>query len=191
MANSELIQQLSYETARREHRKKAANWILAHPESVGEVLQFCFSKEKELSYKAAWALEFVFLEEPAVLYPHLDYFFQNLALAKLDQVVRPLAHICEELCVAYYKKAEPGIRAILSEVHKKTMTECSFDWLITDQKVACQVRAMTCLFYLGTEFHWIHPELKQILETNIHKGSAGYKSRAKKTLEQIRKYRNG
>ena len=126
---------------------------------------------------------------PGLLYPHFDYFFEMLPKAKLDQVVRPLAHICERLCLAYYKRRYPEVRSKLSEAHKLTMTECSFDWLITDQKVACQVRAMTCLYYLGTEFDWIHPELKQILEDNIHKGSAGYKSRAKKTLEQIRKFR--
>ena len=114
-----------------------------------------------------------------------------LPKAKLDQVVRPMAHICERLCLRYYKKEDPEIRAVLSEAHKLVMTECSFDWLITDQKVACQVRAMTCLFYLGTEIDWVHSNLKQILEDNIHKGSAGYKSRAKKTLEQIKKFRYG
>jgi hypothetical protein len=169
----------------------AANWILAHPETIPEVLELCFGEDKELSYKAAWAFEFVFIEDPTLLHPHFEYFFGMLPKAKLDQVVRPLAHICERLCIGYYKKLDPKIRATLSEAHKLVMTECCFDWLITDQKVACQVRAMTCLFYLGTESDWIHTELKQILEANLFKGSAGYKSRAKKTLEQIRKHRYG
>ncbi|MCW5521200.1 adenylosuccinate lyase [Aureitalea sp. L0-47] len=189
MTNSELIKQLSYTTALRENRMRAANYILDHPETIAEVLELCFGDYKELSYKAAWAFEFVFIEQPSLLYPHFDYFFGMLPTAKLDQVVRPMAHICERLCIANYKKLDPGVRSSLSEEHKLVMTECSFDWLITDQKVACQVRAMTCLFYLGTEIDWIHPELKQILEDNVHKGSAGYKSRAKKTLEQIRKFR--
>ena len=65
------------------------------------------------------------------------------------------------------------------------MTECCFDWLITDKKIACQARAMTALFHLGTEFEWIHPELQQIIEQNIHLGSAGYKARGKNTIKQI------
>ena len=65
------------------------------------------------------------------------------------------------------------------------MAECCFDWLISDQKVACQVRAMTSLYYLGTEFNWIHPELKTIIEQNIHQGSAGYKARGKKIIQLI------
>jgi len=48
---------------------------------------------------------------------------------------------------------------------------------------------MTVLYFLGTEFEWIHPELEQIIEKNIHQGSAGYKSRGQHTLENIRNFR--
>ncbi|MGB0788706.1 MAG: adenylosuccinate lyase, partial [Marinirhabdus sp.] len=72
--------------------------------------------------------------------------------------------------------------------HKETMTENCFDWLITPQKVACQARAMTALYFLGTEMAWVHPELKTIIETNLHKGSAGYQNRGAKTIEKILKY---
>lgn len=65
------------------------------------------------------------------------------------------------------------------------MTECCFNWLITEQKVACQVPAMTCLALLGMESNWIHEELKQILIKNIPNKSAGYKARARKVLKEI------
>ena len=188
MANSELKKQLSYHRAYRANRLKAAHWVIDHPSCIPELLRYCFEDRSELSYKAAWAFEFVFIEDPGYLYPYFDYFFEKLPLVKLDQIVRPMAHICERLCIRYYKKKDPELHKYLKEDHKLIMTECSFDWLITDQKVACQVRAMTCLVYLGTEYDWIHPELKQILQERIHTGSAGYKSRAKKTLEQIAKF---
>ena len=57
------------------------------------------------------------------------------------------------------------------------------------QKVACQVHAMTALYFLGTEYDWIHPDLEQIVQQNIHNGSAGYKARGRHILENISKFR--
>jgi hypothetical protein len=67
------------------------------------------------------------------------------------------------------------------------MTECCFDWLISKQKVACKVFGMTALFYLGTEFDWIHPELKAIISENIHENSPAYRARGKHVLKKISK----
>ncbi|WP_339702004.1 adenylosuccinate lyase [uncultured Marixanthomonas sp.] len=188
MSSSELLQQLSYTKAYRKNRLDTAHWVIAHPETFGELLTYYLTTKDELSYKAAWVLEFVYLEEPDFLLPHLDFFFEKLPTITRDQTLRPLAHICEIIAISYYKKEEEKIRLQCTEAHKKIMTECCFDWLISDKKIACQARAMTALFYLGTEFEWIHPELQQIIEQNIHVGSAGYKARGKKTIKQITEF---
>lgn len=185
MKNSGLLEQLNYTNAYRKNRLQAAHWVINHPETFGELLTYTLTSKDDLAYKAAWVLEFVYLEKPELLLPHLDLFFKHLPAIKRDQTLRPLAHICEMLAISYYKKKDENVRSVLSETHKKIMVDCSFDWLITNQKVACQVRAMTALYYLGNEFKWIHPELKQILEQNIHQGSAGYKARGKKILGKI------
>ncbi len=90
--------------------------------------------------------------------------------------------------VAYYKTKDPVIIKAILPKHKETITECCFDWMITDQKVACKVYSMLALYFLGTEFDWIHPELKTIIEANIYEGSAAYKARGKYTLAQIQKF---
>lgn len=191
MSSSELFAQINYDKAYRKNRLSAAHWVLAHPETFGELLGYCFTEDQgDLSHKATWAMEFVCLEDLSMLFPHLDVFFGNLSRVKKDQSLRPLAHMCELLSIQYYHKKNPQLLTILSEKHKTIMTECAFDWLITDQKVACQVRAMTALYYLGTEFDWIHPELEQIIQQNIHHGSAGYKARGRNTLEKIAKFRS-
>ena len=182
-----LREKLNYRNAARKYRMEAAQWVLAHPETFRELLEISLANEKDLSHKANWALEFVCLEQLTLLYPHLDLFFDKIASVEGDSSVRPISHIAELLALQYYKKKDAKLRELLSQKHKEQLTECCFDWLISQQKVACQVRAMTCLYYLGTEFDWIHPELKIILEQNMHKGSAGYCSRGKKTLELIQK----
>lgn len=190
MSSSELLKYIDYPTALRKNRMRAAHWVLAHPDSLLELMDYCFYDSRgELSHKAAWVLEFVCLEDLSMLYPFLDVFFGRLPDVKKDQSVRALAHICEVLAIQHYKKEDPNLTEVFSEKHKTIMIECCLDWLISDQKVACQVRAMTALYYLGTEFDWIHPELKQIIEQHIHSGSAGYKARGRQTLEKIRNWR--
>ena len=181
----ELKQILDYPNARREYRMKAAQWVLSHPETFPELMSYTFSPEQETSIRASWVLEFVCLERLDWLYPHLDPFFERLGKVTHESVMRPLSHLSERLCLAYYKKFDPVLRSILNRAHKDRLVECAFDWMIEDHKVATQVRAMTCLYYLGTEIHWIHPELKQLIEERIHHGSAGYKNRGAKILEMI------
>lgn len=191
MSSSELFQYINYPTALRKNRLRGARWVLAHPDSISELLDYSFTESQdELSHKAAWVLEFVCLEDLALLYPHLDDFFGGLRQVKKHQSVRALAHICELLAIQQYKKKDGTLAEVFSENHKIEMIECSFDWLISDQKVACQVRAMTALYYLGTEFEWIHPELEQIIQQNIHHGSGGYKTRGRNTLEKIAKFKS-
>tara|TARA_B100001146_G_C16186685_1_gene437174 strand:- start:1388 stop:1960 length:573 start_codon:yes stop_codon:yes gene_type:complete len=185
---SSLHEQLSFEKAYREHRWQVAQWVLQHPETFEELLQIGFQGDKALSHKAHWVLEFVCMERPSLLYQHLDLFFEKLPEVTNDSSVRPLSHLCERMMIAYYKDRDQELRATLSEAHKKQLIACAFDWMITDQKVACQVRAMTCLYYLGTEYDWIHPELLAIIKRNMGQGSAGYRSRGKKVLQQIQRF---
>ena len=187
---STLFDQINYEKAYRENRLNAALWVLERPETLKELLQYGFANDPDISHKANWALEFVCREKLDLLYPYLDYFFEQLPEVTHHGSVRSLSHICELIVIANYKTKDPLLVETFSESHKKTLTECSFDWMISPQKVACQARAMTCLYYLGTEKDWIHPELKSILEANLHQGSAGYQSRGKKILEKIQKARS-
>jgi len=44
---------------------------------------------------------------------------------------------------------------------------------------------MNSLYFLGTEFDWIHPELKTIIERDYSSQSAGFKARARHILIKI------
>ncbi len=84
-----------------------------------------------------------------------------------------------------YNKKDKLIIKNLNSRRKKTMTECCFDWLITNQKVACHAFAMDALYLLGTEIDWIHPELKVVIAQDMHSRNAGYVTRGRITLEKI------
>jgi len=189
MASEELYKKLSYTRAYRQTRLEVAQWVMDRPETFPDLLDYCFQKDEEISYRATWILEFVCLADLSILVPYFDVFFKNIPNIYKDQAVRPLAKICEKLMVAYYKTNNEVIIKGITEEHKNTIIECCFDWLITQQKVACQVYSMLALYFLGTQYDWIHPELKTIIKNNIHQGSAAYKARGKYVLQQIEKFR--
>ena len=185
MILDELHKVLDYKTATRVNRQKAAQWVLNRMESFPLLLEYSFTRSDDIAHKSAWVLEFICRKQLYHLYSHLDFFTENLSKVKKDQILRPMAHLCALLCIEYYQKKNRQLSNVFSEKHKTQMTESCFDWLISDQKVACHVHAMTALYFLGTEFVWIHPELKLIIQQNMPQGSAGYKARGKKTLELI------
>ena len=186
--NSEiLVEKLNFPRAYRKTRLELAHWVIERPETFPKLLSICFDEESKISHKAAWILEFVCTEKIEMLLPHLDLFFNQIPKALKDQIVRPFSKICLMLAKLVYKKKDVFVISSLNRRHKEAMTSCCFDWLITEQKVACQAYAMDALYLLGTEIDWVHPELEIILEQNIPHRSAAYKARGRITLEKVRK----
>ena len=65
----ELFEIINFDKAYRENRMNAAQWVLKNPDVFSELLVFAFKNDKEISHKANWVLEFVCLENIALLYP--------------------------------------------------------------------------------------------------------------------------
>jgi hypothetical protein len=181
----DLKEKLTEVDSSRKKRQEIATWITKKPHYVRETMQWCFTPESELLVNATWVLELICDQKGKIFYKYMYLFFAKLPEIKNDSALRSCAKICETLCHDHYMKRYGIFTYILSDENKEIITECCFDWLITDQKVACQAHAMLSLYYLGTEIKWIHPELKTILQDNIYHQSAGYKARAKRILGKI------
>ncbi|MFK5983774.1 MAG: adenylosuccinate lyase [Flavobacteriaceae bacterium] len=181
-----LYTQLTNLTAHKKSRLEVSNWVIENPDSLKELLSYCFKVDEEVSYKAAWVLEMVCEKKLPLLIPHFEIFFKNLPIVTKDQAVRPLSKICLFLTERHYKR-----RNILLDLkYKEAITECCFDWMISNQKVATEAYAMRSLYFLGTEFDWIHPELTIIIQKNIPNRTGAYQARGRMTLEIIDKFQN-
>ncbi|GGD97339.1 adenylosuccinate lyase [Planktosalinus lacus] len=178
-------QQLLELKAYRKDREVLANYILENPHCFGPLLDTCLQVDEAISYKAAWILELVCLKNIKLLIPHLDRFLDNISKVYKPQAVRPMAKICEELTLHYYSKKAISLQFVLTKQQREQLTEICFDWLITDQKVAVKAYAMHCLFLLGKEFKWIHPELKIILDKDYHEEQPAFKARARHILKKL------
>ncbi|WP_299440978.1 adenylosuccinate lyase [uncultured Aquimarina sp.] len=169
----------------REKRNHFANLILQNPELLPQLLETCNKVDDEISCKASWGLEFLSKNNLEAILPYLDSLIPILPRVHQDPAVRPIAKICEYLTLAYYKDKNAAVRKHLTATHREKITEACFDWLISDQKVAPKAYSITSLYLLGTEFDWVHPELKITLERNYHDGSAAYKARSRMILKKI------
>lgn len=176
--------QLSHLKAYRKEREDFAKIVLTQPEFFKQLLDICFKIDDPISYKAAWVLEMVCLENIKPLLSHLESFLNKVPKVYKHQAVRPMAKICEELVLGFYSNKNSNSIS-LSTKQREQLTEICFDWLISEQKVAAKAYAMQCLFYLGNDFKWIHPELKIILNKNFEHQQPAFKARARQILKKI------
>ncbi|WP_285653875.1 hypothetical protein [Allomuricauda sp. NBRC 101325] len=157
------------------------------PDLAPFLFQMILLEDKEGTFNAAWTFDHLMRKKLQNLLPFFETFADRLSELKTESCIRPLAHVCEMVCEAYFKKKDPlFIQNITDEQLEKILT-CCFDWLIGPMNMAPKVFSMTSLYYLGLKFPWVHPELKQVLEDTYGSGTMGYKNRAKKTLDKLAK----
>ncbi len=144
-------------------------------------------EDKEGTFNASWTFDHLMRKQLIYILSFFEDFVNGLSELKTESCIRPIAHVCEMVCEAYFKKKDPVfIQNITDDQLEKIMTSC-FDWLIGPMNMAPKVFSMTSLYYLGLKFDWVHPELKQVLENTYATGTTGYKNRAKKTLDKLAK----
>lgn len=186
MTTDQLHAELSYVNHSRENRQKYALMVLNDTSLLPKVLELALQVDDKQSPRAAWLLEFVARENLDVIIPIFDGLFSKMQSVYKDAGVRPMAKICEYTIEAYYKD-HTKIKQALTEVHKEQIIENCFDWMINEEKVATKAYSMNCLFLLGKDYDWIHPELVTILKRDYAQQSAAFKARARQILKKIEK----
>ncbi len=156
-----------------------------HPELTKPLLNEVFAQDKLGDFNASWVFDHLMRKRLDFILPHLELFATALKNLSSESCIRPMAHTCEFLTLAYFKQKKPAFRKNMTSEQLERLTVVCFDWLIGEHKVASKVFSMSALFYLGERFEWIYPELKMVLENTIADGTVGYKNRAKKTIDKL------
>jgi len=179
MNKNQLYKELENTSALRENRLRVSNLIIEDVSCIKHLIDIVFDVNDEISVKAAWVLEFVAKKDLTPIFPFLNIFTKNIQKVHFGGAVRSLAKISQLLI------EKNNRQAFLTETQKELFIETAFDWMISTHKVAIKAYSMR---NLGKETDWVHDELKIIIQANISKESAAYKSRGRITLDQIEKY---
>ena len=188
MTLEELYKEISNITALRENRLRYADMVLNDMSLFPKLIDILFMVDDKVSCRAAWVFEFVCNKYIYAIIPYLYMFTTNLKSIHLDSAVRPVSKVCELITKTYYSEMSNTLQKSLTPKHRELIVEACFDWMISDQKVAPKAYSMDTLFLFGKDNDWIHSELVLILEQDFQKQSAGYKVRAKRTLQKIKKH---
>ena len=186
MTKEQLIIELSTHRISKSGVDKLASLVVENPSLVAVVLNRVFDEDGTGFFNAAWVFDNVMRTDLSLLLPHIEDFVTGLHKLRSESTIRPMAHVCEMLSKAYFKKKDAAFQKKVTDEHLEKLVTICFDWLIGKHKVAAKVFAMTSLLYLGEKFDWVHAELKLVLEQTMAGGTTGYKNRAQKTLQKLR-----
>lgn len=181
---TELTTIIAGTTGYKKSRQETADFVLLHPELLDGFMTICFEIDNPDHYKACWAMELLAYNDLEWLQAYLPLICSKSKLLTNESAMRPISKILYLLLERHYNQDDNSI--CFDKAQRLEMIELHFDWLISDSKVASKAYAMRCLYLLGEEYDWIHPELKTILMKDFSNHTAGYKAVSKHILKKIK-----
>ena len=190
----DIWQHINFKRATREHREKAALWMLNHLEALPELMSALENdlekagtkassggSDRTLSTKAAYILEMMALKDLSAIAQQLPELACSLPKFNSDSIQRALLHIMN----LWLSKHETI--STLDQNVIECLTEHCFDKLIQkpEAAVAVQAHAMSCLSHLSHNNSWIKEPLADILIKNMPHQSPGYRARARHIIKEL------
>jgi len=158
---------------------KAVDWIatsaIENPVIFRKLLEYSYSGEKKLAFRASWTLTKVCDKFPELIYPHLSYLIESLPKINNESVQRSFLRI---ISISDLNKVTRSNHGILAE-YCFSMLRSGFS------AIAIKAYSMDILYNLSI----IYPELANELATSIRilseDASAGIKAKGRSILKKI------
>ena len=161
----------------KEHSKKQtlyiAGSIMKSKSGFSELMKLYLGKDQVLAQRASWVLSTVVLKKPEMIVPWLNKLLNHLHKKNLhDAVIRNGVKILESI-------------SIPSRLLGKSADLC-FNLLADPERpIAVRCYAMTVLAHIAQKEPGLKNEILLIVEDKLLYSSAGFRSRAKKTIKQL------
>jgi hypothetical protein len=163
----------------KEHSKaqctKIVNWVGSSQQRFDELFGLFLHDEYRVLQRAAWPVSYCVTGHPAFINKHWKQFINNLKRPGLHASVKR-----NSIRLLQYLE-------IPVKYHGAIMNIC-FSYLeSTAEPLAVKVFSMSVLGNMAKKYAEIKPELILIIEDQLPQQTAGFKSRAKKVLNQLSK----
>jgi len=151
--------------------------------ALRDLIDLTFCPNKDISFRAAWILENVFLQNPARYEAELEYLLSRIKEVKHASCQRHYAKILMHITSP---KALPAIKNELEAIDLEPVVEQCFDWMIDAKvKIAVKAFAADALFNMSNRYPWIKEELTNQIRFLMRNGSAAIQSRGRKLLAAL------
>lgn len=162
----------------KEHSKsqtlKIVNYIGADPERFKQLIDTFLAGPYRVTQRASWALSNCVEKNQAVIIPHLKVILKALENSDAhDAVKRNIVRLLQFIDIPkkYYG----------------TVVEKCFDLMDPSQPIAVRVFSMTVLGKIAHHLPDLKKEIQLVIEDQLPYASAGFISRAKKVLKDLKK----
>lgn len=159
-------------------RQGIRDFVLAHPETLADVMAFGTDLSNKNQYKAVWIIEMLAEHNIILLIPYIDQICETIGQYKHESSIRGMSR------VAYFLSTSKQV--VLTENQQEKLIETCLDWLIGDAKIAPKAFAMHTLGHYAQQQDWIKDELRNIIDKDYHAQSAGYKAAAREVLKKFK-----
>jgi hypothetical protein len=144
---------------------------------VEYLFELSLNGKKEISFRAAWMLEYLMVNKPQEFLIHLPKLFYALPLVKNQSVIR---HYSKMVSLLTDKKVNPIYLSPVAVIDFNPVIELFFSWLLDEYTlVATKVHCMQTLANLSMRFQWIGNELLPTIAYLEPKESIAFFARAK------------
>lgn len=165
--------------------KKLTALIDGEGVDVDVLFGFSSSSRKEVAFRAAWMLEYIYTNNPDKFSGYVNVLISLLPEQKNPSVMR---HFAKIISMMTSNKAVLKIKAQLDKQDLNPLIDVLFSWLIDeDVLVATKVHCMQSLANLSDRYDWIKPELLETIDHFTEIESIAFFARAKQIKKQLAK----
>jgi hypothetical protein len=160
----------------KEQLQKTATAVAADQQRFDELMQLFLGDEHRVVQRTAWIISMVADLKPGLVQPYLPAMVARMQVSGLPPAVRRnMVRILQQVVIP-------------EALHGEVMNACFGFLSDPKENIAVRCFSMTVLGHLSGLYPEIKPELVTILEDQLeHGASAGFRSRATKTLKLLRK----
>ncbi len=160
-------------------RLQEAEWVatsaIDNPVIFNKLLEYSYSKDKKLAFKASWTLTKVCDKFPELIYPHLADIVESLPMFDNESVQRSFLRIISLSDMVNLSSRHHGILAD----HCFSMLRSGFS------AIAIKAYSMDILYNLAVIYPELGNELSSSVRILMEDGSAGIIAKGKSVLKKI------
>jgi len=146
-----------------------------------DLIEVTFHQNKDIAFRATWLLENVFLDNPEIYLPELEFLLSGISKVKHPGPQRHYAKIVMHITEP---SAPQIIKNKVQQLDMEPVVEQLFEWMIEPKvKIAVKAFAAEALFNMKDRYPCIKDELAQQLQFLMRDGTAAIQSKGKKLLQ--------